>query len=195
MRILVVLCIIPIFFYGATNAVTSNSDDPAVAGTLPYWILNSAAGDTIDCSGINGQTITLSQSLPAITENLSVASGSGNNVTINGGNLYQGFSFAAGTTVALSNFTLLDCASIGGSGGTGEWGGGGGAGGGGGLYVHPGVSLTTSALIFNSDVATGGAGESGSGIYAGGVEGGGWGGLGHGLGRCWELAWRDRRRH
>ena len=85
-------------------------------GTLPNGILTSSSGDTIDCSMIAGQTITLTKSLPAITGSLAITAGGGAAVTIEGGNLYQAFSAAAGTTT-ITNFIMNECASIGGSGG------------------------------------------------------------------------------
>ena len=42
----------------AVVPVTDIGNDPLTAGTLPYALLNANAGDTIDCTGIAGLTIT-----------------------------------------------------------------------------------------------------------------------------------------
>lgn len=169
--------LLPCSLFATTNLVNSVSNDPSIAGTLPYWILHSAANDTIDCSPITGQTIVLTSSLPAISQNLMIQ---GADVIINGSNSFQAFSFAVGTTASLSQFTIENCISEGGSGGDGNWGGGGGAGGGGALYVHPSVTLTTKNLQFHNNQAVGGSGGNGSALSLGG--GGGGGGFGGGDG-------------
>lgn len=170
--------------YAVTWTVTTNSDDPTSGdttlntGTLPFCLLNAASGDSIDAQMIGGMTITLMRSLPALSESLTITN-AGVMIRIDGGGLYQGFSVAAGNC-SISNFEMLNCASIGGMGGSGNVGGGGGAGGGGGLYVHSGVNLNISAMTFMGNQAVGGAGGAGSGALQGG--GGGGGGFGGGAG-------------
>lgn len=165
--------------HSATFIVTSNSDDATLSTTLPYAIVNSAAGDTINCTAIHGQTITLSKSLPAITHNLTITNAGADAVIISGASAYQAFSIASGTNVSITNFQSLNSVSQGGAGGSGFVGGGGGAGGGGGLYVHTGTAVSISSLTFTTNQAKGGSG--GAGTAASGVgSGGGGGGFGGG---------------
>ncbi len=169
--------LIPFFLEGATLNVTSTSDDPMTSGTLPYAIINSNAGDTIDCGGtggIAGMTITLTSSLPPITKNLTITV-SGGTVGINGSNLYSAFSAASGTVV-LQNFTVTNALSLGGDGGSGEGGGGGGVGGGPGLYVHNGANVSLINMQFNNNNAEGGAGGAFNMSLPGGGGGGGFNG-------------------
>ncbi len=161
----------------ATHSVTSASSDPTVAGSLPFFINNSASGDTIDCSMLPGFAIAMTQDFPAINHNLIITSTTP--ITINGGGLHQPFSVAAGTA-SITNFNLNMCVSEGGAGGSGLIGGGGGAGGGGGLYVHNGASVSLSNVMFMTNMAVGGAGGAGGAAGAGG--GGGGGGYGGGAG-------------
>jgi autotransporter-associated beta strand protein len=162
--------------HATTFTVSSNSGDPTVPNSLPYAIVQSASGDTIDCTSIAGQTITLmTQDLPAILHSLTITGGTGAPVTIDGGSTYQGFSVAAGT-VTIQNFTVQHTVSQGGAGGSGYGGGGGGPGGGGALYVHTGTMVGIGSLQFTSNQAIGGAGGAGNGAQAGGGGGGGYGG-------------------
>lgn len=55
-----------------TRDVNSTSNDATIMGTLPYWLLNADDSDTIDCSSIAGQSITLTSSLPAITKSYTI---------------------------------------------------------------------------------------------------------------------------
>ena len=138
----------------ATQTVNSTSNDASVVGTLPYWLLNAADGDTIDCSGITGQQITLAAPLPAITKSYTI---NGAGITIDGAGAYPAFQVAAGT-VSISNITVQNALSKGGNGGSGYSGGGGGVGGGGALYLHGGVSVTLTAASLVGNAARGGNG-------------------------------------
>ena len=80
----------------ATRTVDSTSNDATTIGTLPYWLINAGSGDTIDCSAIAGQTITLTASLPAITASYTI---DGAGITIDGAGSYQAFQVASGTVV------------------------------------------------------------------------------------------------
>jgi hypothetical protein len=176
-QFLMTLAALPVF--AATLLVTNNSDNEAMAGSLPNAILTAAAGDTIDCHAIAGMTITLTRSLPALPVSLTITGDSANVgvVTIAGGGSFTAFQTAVGTSI-LSNFTLMGCASVGGAGGTGTYGGGGGAGGGGGLYLHKGTNVTINTITFMTNSATGGAG----GAAGANGNGGGGGGFGGGVG-------------
>ena len=68
----------------------------------------------------------------------------GNNVTLDGQNLYRAFNINSGTAV-IENLTITQALARGGDGGSGDnvnGGGGGGAGLGGGIYVNMGATLT-----------------------------------------------------
>jgi hypothetical protein len=160
-----------------TWTVTSTSDSESDTMSLPYAMLQAVAGDTIDCFNIAGLTITLTKSLPALSQSTLTIQNSGSPVTINGSGTYSAFQVAAGA-ISISNFTLASCASKGGVGGVGTYGGGGGAGGGAGLYIHDGSNVTVSGVTFTGNTATGGAGGNAG---TGGCGGGG-GGFGGGVG-------------
>lgn len=171
------MCAYGIELASATRFVTSTANDPNSIGTLPYWLLNSNDGDVIDCNSIEGQSITLTSSLPAITKNYTI---NGAGITINGDNQYQAFQVASGT-VAINNVTVEDALSKGGDGGSGYSGGGGAVGGGGALYVHKGSSVTITASSLLNNSAQGGNGgfadiDGNTGAGGGGGFGGGNGG-------------------
>jgi autotransporter-associated beta strand protein len=169
------LFLFPPFLFSATQQVTSNSDDGSLNTTLRYWMLNASSGDTIDCKGIQGQTITLTASLPAISKDLTITVSTGSPVIINGdSNTYQAFSVASGN-VNLQNLSIRLCRSIGGTGGSGSNGGGGGAGGGGGLYIHTNANVSLSNVQFLNNTAAGGNGGATAGVFAHGGGGGGFG--------------------
>lgn len=173
------ICVLSTHFIEAesiTRAVDSTSNDPNTIGTLPYWLLNANNGDTIDCSFIAGQSITLTSSLPAITNSYTI---NGTGITIDGTNEYQAFQVASGT-VAINNVTIQNALSKGGDGGDGYSGGGGAAGGGGALYIHGGTSVTLTASSLLNNTAQGGNG--GSAYSYGNGGGGGGGGFGGGNG-------------
>ncbi|WP_343734373.1 hypothetical protein [Acidovorax sp.] len=111
---LLVLCA-PLAAGAATRVVTSTSDNPALAGTLPYWLLNAADGDTIDCTPIAGQQIALTASLPATVRSYTLI---GAGITIDGAGAHQAFQVAAGNMV-IGNVTVHNAMSKGGDGGTG----------------------------------------------------------------------------
>ena len=175
------LCLLSLCsLHAAPIPVTSNSGDVGI-GTLPTAILTAAAGDTIDCSAIAGQTITLLKSLPAITQSNLTITTTGLPVIIDGNNLYQAFSVASGTTVTLNNFEITNAVSKGGAGGNGYVGGGGGVGGGGALYIHNGVQASISTINLTTNQAIGGLGGTGT-AAAGTGSGGGGGGFAGGVG-------------
>ncbi|MEI8365809.1 MAG: autotransporter domain-containing protein [Parachlamydiaceae bacterium] len=156
--------------------VTSASDSNN-SGTLTYAIINAQNSDTIDCSAINGQTVVLNRSLPALTQSVNIL---GSGITINGQNLWQAFSVAQGT-VSINDVTVTNAISKGGDGGgAGYGGGGGGVGGGGAIYIQSGASLvlSTSALVNNQAIG----GNGGSSTSGTGTSGGGGGGFGGGNG-------------
>lgn len=159
-----------------TRIVNSTSNDPNTIGTLPYWLLNSNSGDTIDCNAISGQTITLTTSLPAIIANTTI---NGAGITIDGVSNYQAFQVASGT-VAINNVNVQNALSKGGDGGAGYAGGGGGVGGGGALYIHGGTSVTLAASSLINNIAKGG--DGGLATFTGNAGGGGGGGFGGGTG-------------
>ncbi len=161
---------------GTTRVVNSTSDNPAMIGTLPFWLLNADNGDTIDCSEIAGQQITLTSSLPAITQNYTI---NGAGITINGDNSYQAFQVASGI-VTINNINVQNAISKGGNGGSGYSGGGGAAGGGGAMYVHGSASVTLTASSLINNTARGGDGGSASNIGNAGAGGGGGFGGGNG---------------
>lgn len=156
-----------------TRNVNSTSNDPNTIGTLPYWLLNSNDGDTIDCSPIAGQLMTLTTSLPAITASYTI---DGAGITIDGADSYQAFQVASGN-VSINQITIQNAISKGGNGGEGYSGGGGAVGGGGALYIHgdTSVTLTASSLLNNSAQGGNGGAANNNGNYAGG-GGGGYGG-------------------
>lgn len=155
----------------------TSSLDTNIPGTLTYAILNANPGDTIDCSPIAGQTITLTQSLPALTKNLTIL---GAGVTIDGQSTHCAFQVASGS-VSISNFNIQNAISKGGDGGSGYSGGGGAVGGGGALYLHNGTSVTLTASSLINNIARGGDGgfaniDGNTGAGGGGGFGGGPGG-------------------
>lgn len=171
--------------HATTIQVTNNAGDET-DGSLNAAIVLAQNGDTIDCSPIAGQTISLSRALPAIghgsessTPTLTIL---GNNIVIDGGNSHPAFCLGQGS-VTISDVTIQNGLSKGGNGGSGQTGGGGGTGGGGALYVHSGTTMTISSVDMNNNQAVGGNGGTanlvgGSGGGAGGF-GGGNGGVGH----------------
>ncbi len=161
-----------------TYLVTDNNgnDDP---GTLGEALQLAGNGDIIDCSPIASQTINLAQSFPAIGFNLTSPSDSltilGRGVTIDGNNMRAAFALGSGS-VTITDFTIQNGLSQGGSGGFGLTGGGGGTGGGGALHVHKGTTMTISTLTLSNNQAVGGAGGAGTATGGSGGGGGGFGG-------------------
>ena len=159
-----------------TRIVNSTSNDATTIGTLPYWLLNADDGDTIDCSFIAGQSITLTSSLPAITKSYTI---NGAGISIDGASSYQAFQVASGTTI-INNITVQNALSKGGNGGSGYSGGGGAVGGGGALYLHGGASVTLATSSLLNNIAQGGNGGSANAIGNAGAGGGGGFGGGNG---------------
>lgn len=173
------ICALSTHFINAAptiRTVNNISDDPNTIGTLPYWLLNANDGDTIDCSLVSKQSITLTSSLPAITESFTI---NGAGITINGAGNYQAFQVASGN-VSINNVTVQNAISKGGDGGDGYSGGGGAVGGGGALYIHGNTSVTLVASSFLNNIAQGG--DGGSANNNGNAGGGGGGGYGGGNG-------------
>jgi len=161
-----------------TILVTNNNGDDAV-GTLGAALQTAGDGDIIDCSPIAGQTIGLTQQFPAIGYNLTSPTSTltilGAGVILDGGSAHPALSLAQGTAI-ITNLTIQNALSAGGSGGFGFTGGGGGTGGGGALYVHSGTTMTISAVALNNNQAIGGAGGAGNATGGSGGGGGGYGG-------------------
>jgi hypothetical protein len=181
------------------NVVTTADDlSPVTVGSLRWAIQQANATATsgtphvIDLSAVAGQTITLNDDLPIITQagGVTVQAPAANRVTIDGNTQYRAFFFgvSAGevpsksltvattsTAYALTNLTLQNCRARGGDGGTGDYGGGGGAGLGGAVFVNAGT-LTATNVNFFGNAADGGNGGGNSSDGAGG--GGGIGGNG-----------------
>ena len=142
---------------------------------------NSSTQDIIDLSAIAGGTITLSDSLPTITQGLEIQ---GNNVTINGlkevGSLdtySQIFAINTDAQVNLFDLNLTRGAARGGDGSTG---GGGGLGAGGALFINQG-QVVVDNVAFNLNFAIGGDSNSDAGAGGGEESSGGNGGAGGGL--------------
>ncbi len=119
-------------------------------------------------------TITLTNALPAIQNNLVI---NGNSNTISGAGAYRIFFVnAALGTVHINDLKLANGVALGGNGGLGYGGGGGGAGLGGAIFLNTG-NLTVSNLLFATNSAQGGAGSPGfNGNSLGALGGGGGGG-------------------
>jgi uncharacterized protein with beta-barrel porin domain len=180
--------------FAATYEVTSNNGGSAsgsgTSGNFIYCLTQASPGDTIDCSPISNQTISLTTSLPQVTNNITLL---GSGVTINGGNTYQGFILPGATTLSVRDLSFSEMLSQGGNGGSSYFaspggfsggGGGGGAGAGAALFVGSGSSVTLTAPGFLNNQSIGGAGGNGngSGSSPSGNFGGGGGGGGSYLG-------------
>ena len=166
--------------HSVTIPVTSTDSFYATPGSLGAAIYSAQDGDVIDCSPIAGQMIGFtSHPLPAIGSNFTSSTSSltilGNGVIIDGGSAVTVFSLALGSAT-ITDFTIQNGLSKGGSGGSGITGGGGGTGGGGALYVHSGSTMTISAISLNSNQAVGGAGGAGNSSGGSGGGGGGYSG-------------------
>ncbi len=132
--------------------------------------------DTINLAG----NITLTQSLPMITNNVAVAGGGH---TLDANNAGRAFFVQAGT-VTLSDITIDNARAQGGNGGDGVTSANGGGGGGGGLgagaavFVNTGANVTLSGVTLGNASAIGGAGGNGDPGVVDQGGGGGGGGLG-----------------
>jgi len=166
--------------FSVTIPVTSNDSFYGNPGTLGAALYSAQDGDVIDCSPIAGQTISfIGNPLPAIGTNFTSSTSSltllGSGATIDGGSSVTIFSLALGSA-SITDFTIQNGCSRGGSGGGGQSGGGGGTGGGGALYIHSGATLLISAINLNNNQAIGGNGGAGNFSGGSGAGGGGYGG-------------------
>ena len=125
-------------------------------------------GDPTNTINITGD-IALTQSLPMITDDVTI-NGGGN--TIDAQNNGRVFFVQAGTA-SISDVTVNNARARGGDGG--EHGGGGGLGAGAAVFVNDGASASLAGVTIGTASAEGGVGGSDSG---GGIGGGGGGGLG-----------------
>jgi hypothetical protein len=96
-----------------TITVTSTNDDGS-AGTL-RWAINSANADPsitqIDfTTGLSG-TLTLTDDLPIIANDLTIVGSGSNNFTISGNNYYTMFNVDSGKTLTISNLAFTQCSS------------------------------------------------------------------------------------
>jgi autotransporter-associated beta strand protein len=183
------------------NSTADTNTGSGSSGTLRYALANAAAGDTITFSLSSGSTITLTSSLPVITNNLTINGSGAPNLTISGANTYQILQVStigagSGPTVSISNLNLIDGKVTGGNGTNGGSnahngaGGGGGLGAGGAILVLDHANVSISNVGLNGNSATGGnggnatsAGSANGGAGGGsGQNGGGAGGLGGGGG-------------
>jgi hypothetical protein len=123
----------------ATQTVTNNADSGA--GSLRAAVAAAAANDTINFApALNGQTITLTTGVIALTENLTLDA-SGMKVTIDGNSASRIFTVAASKTVSLKHLTLQH-----------------GQANGGGAIQSSGI-LTVNDSVFTTNVSTGGNGD------------------------------------
>lgn len=114
--------------------------------------------------------VTLTQSLPMITDSITVVGGG---FTIDANNAGRVF-FVQGGAADISNVTIANALAQGGNGGSSDFGGGGGGlGAGAAIFVNQGASATVSGVVIADASAVGG--NSGGN---GGDSGGGGGGLG-----------------
>lgn len=152
-------------------------DDAALRAAI--FAANTGGDSTINVTG----NITLTQSLPMITSDLTV---NGGGFTINANNTGRAF-FAAAGSVSISNLTIANALAQGGHGGAGTGGGGGGGlGAGAAAFVYTGASLTLNVVQIQNAAAIGGNGGNGDSGGSGGISvgtsvggaGGGGGGLG-----------------
>lgn len=169
--------------FGLTIPVTSTDASYESPGSLGAALYSAEDGDVIDCSPIAAQVVAITaHSLPPIGMNFTSPSASltilGNGIIIDGGGFVPLFSLAMGSVV-ITDLTIQNGCSLGGSGGFGLTGGGGGTGGGGALYIHTGTTMTLSSVSLNNNQAVGGSGGNGN---ASGGSGGGGGGYGGGNG-------------
>src|SRR5215831_1499034 len=88
----------------ATNHVTNLNDNGP--GSLRFVISTSVSGDTVDFPNLAG-TMTLSSSLPPITNNLSILATNVEGITINANGSNQIFSVASGKDVWISGLVLV----------------------------------------------------------------------------------------
>ncbi|MGP1256537.1 MAG: hypothetical protein ACTS10_19110, partial [Kiloniellales bacterium] len=157
----------------------------AAAGPLatPAWAINNetdlrnAIFNANDTAGTQTITltgnITLTQSLPMITDSITIVGG-GN--TIDANNAGRVF-FVQGGAANISDVTVNNARAQGGDGGDGVFatGGGGGLGAGAAVFVNAGASASLSNVTLGDAAAQGGAGGGGRTGRGGGGGGGGGG--------------------
>ena len=155
--------------YASTNSLTTLTDGGA--GSLRQAILDAdaAAGNVIiDASGLSG-TITLTNSLPILTNGMVIRGPGAGSLTVSGSNTWRVFFIdVPNDAVTISNLTVANGLARGGTGGNA---GGGGAGLGGGLFVNQG-DVTIGGVVFSGNAAIGGAGGAATQIAGGGGGGG-----------------------
>ncbi len=96
---------------------TVTNTDPSGAGSLRQAIIdaNSNTGhDTIDF-GVDG-TIVLTDSLPAITDTLTISGPGAGSLAVSGANTYRPFSITTGVAVTISGLTVRDGFAVDGGG-------------------------------------------------------------------------------
>jgi hypothetical protein len=148
----------------ATFTIANQNDLNAAIATVSSRaatdVFNFTASFTLD-SQLAPLTLTAS-------ENLTI---NGNNNTLDGAFLYEGFAALGNGSIAINDLVLTHLVARGGNGGDDVRGGGGGGGGlGGGLFVGANVAATLSNVAFSSNFAiggNGGSGDSGSNGYGG----------------------------
>ncbi|MBD2730850.1 DUF4347 domain-containing protein [Nostoc sp. FACHB-892] len=118
-------------------------------------LANSTAGADEIIFDITG-TITLSSTLPAITDDLKIDGD--NKITING-NQQQILTVGNGADITISDLTLTNGLAKGGDGGSG---GGGGLGGGGAIFINNNSSAIVNNVTFTNNQAKGGNGTTGA---------------------------------
>ncbi len=161
---------------GDTNAATGGTI--GLTGDL-RGVLNYAnehpADYAITFSGAGVGTNTLQGILPILNfpdaSHIITIDGA-NAVTIDGGGVYPGFLIVTGT-ITLENFTISNCASTGGNGGSGYPGGDGGSGVGAAVLLYGGSLILENMTLSNSSCV---GGNLGTNLGGNGGPGGGGGG-------------------
>ena len=140
--VLIATLLAPLVGAAATVTVSDCSAPSGAPGRLVEVITAAAAGDTVvfSCSG----TITLTSTL-AIAKNIGI-DGTGQSVTISGGNTVRVFTVNAGVTFKLQNLTVANGAAGGSHGGG----------------VYNSGALTVTSVTFSGNTA---ANSGGGGIY------------------------------
>jgi fibronectin-binding autotransporter adhesin len=173
---------IPLSCIGADFNVTTNADTGP--GSLRQAIINlNASSDPTNNITINSGIgiIRLSSSLPLIQHPVTI---NGNNVYIDGQNLYRSFSFQLSTpdAITINDMHIENCLGKGGNGGhacTTSGSGGGGGGMGGGVLLLSDATLNLNNVYFQNNKALGGNGGPTNEINCDriGFSGGGGGGM------------------
>ncbi|MBV8864049.1 MAG: hypothetical protein JO210_01465 [Acidobacteriaceae bacterium] len=157
--------------FATTWIVTDTSDSPTDTNSLRYAITNAASGDTITFRLPNPSTITLTNGVLTISNNLTVTGPGAMQLAISGNNASQVLYINSGVNVAISGVTIEN--------GSGSLGGG--------IYNAGMLTLSSSTLSSNSGLDAGGgiyndtgtlkvtdstfSGNSSAGICSGGAGG------------------------